>query len=93
MEEAHDYVDETTTVHNATTHTWIHPFGDIISALLATDMTLDWLHEHDAVTWRMFNVLVRDAERLWRWPDKPWLPLAFSLKATRRFTSTGRPPS
>jgi hypothetical protein len=20
---------------------------------------------------------------LWRWPDKPWLPLAFSLQATR----------
>jgi SAM-dependent methyltransferase len=93
MEEAHDYADETTTVHNATTHTWIHPLGNIISGLLAADMTLDWLHEHDAVTWRMFNVLVRDAERLWRWPDKPWLPLAFSLKATRRFTSTGRPPS
>ena len=32
MEEAHDYIDETTTVHNATTHTWIHPLGDIISA-------------------------------------------------------------
>jgi len=47
-------------------------------------MMLHWLHEHDAVTWRMFNVLVPDAERLWRWPDKPWLPLAFSLKATRR---------
>ena len=84
MEEAHDYIDEMATVHNATTHTWIHPLGDIISALLAAGMTLDWLHEHDAVTWRMFNVLVRDAERLWRWPDKPWLPLAFSLKATRR---------
>ena len=62
MEEAHDYVDETTTVHNATTHTWIHPLSDIISALLAADMTLDWLHEHDAVTWRMFNVLVPDAD-------------------------------
>jgi SAM-dependent methyltransferase len=84
MEETQDYVDETTTVRNATTHTWIHPLGDIISGLLAAGMTLDWLHEHDAVTWHMFDVLVRDTERLWRWPDKPWLPLAFSLKATRR---------
>ena len=84
MEEAHDYIDETATVHNTTTHTWIHPLGDIISALLAADMTLDWLHEHDAVTSRMFKILVRDAKRLWRWPDKPWLPLAFSVKATRR---------
>jgi SAM-dependent methyltransferase len=84
MEEAHDYIDETTTVANATTYTWVHPLGDVISALLETGMTLDWLHEHDAVTWHMFDVLVRGADRLWRWPDKPWLPLAFSLRATRR---------
>jgi SAM-dependent methyltransferase len=84
MEEAHDYVDETTTVANATTYTWVHPLGDVISGLLKAGMTLDWLHEHDAVTWHMFDVLVRGADRLWRWPDKPWLPLAFSLRATRR---------
>ncbi len=84
MQEAHDYVDRTASVRNATTHTWIHPLGDIISGLLAAGMTLDWLHEHDALTWQMFKVLVRDTDRLWRWPDKPWLPLAFSLKATRR---------
>jgi hypothetical protein len=29
-------------------------------------------------------VLTRSADRLWRWPDRPWLPLAFSLRATRR---------
>ena len=84
MEEAHDYIDETTTVANATTYTWVHPLGDVISALLKAGMTLDWLHEHDAVTWHMFDVLVRGADGLWRWPDKPWLPLAFSLRATRR---------
>jgi hypothetical protein len=84
MEEAHDYVDETTTEHSATTHTWIHLLGDIISAPLATDMTLDWLHEPDAMMWLMFNVLVRMANRYGRWPDKPWLPLAFSLRAPHR---------
>jgi hypothetical protein len=46
-------------------------------------MRLDWLHEHDAVPWRMFRVLVREAHGLYRWPGKPWLPLAFSLSATR----------
>jgi hypothetical protein len=58
MEEAHDYIDETTTVFNATTYTWVHPLGDIISGLLTADMSLDWLHEHDGVPWRMFDVLV-----------------------------------
>ena len=84
MEEAHDYIDETTTAANATIYTWVHPLGDVVSALLKAGMTLDWLHEHDAVTWHMFDVLVKGADGLWRWPDKPWLPLAFSLRATRR---------
>ena len=83
MQEAHDYIDETATVANATTFTWVHPLGDIISGLLRAGMTLDWLHERDAVTWHMFDALVRSADGLWRWPDKPWLPLAFSLRATR----------
>ena len=46
-------------------------------------MRLDWLHEHDAVPWRMFRVLVREAQGLYRRPGKPRLPLAFSLSATR----------
>jgi hypothetical protein len=32
----------------------------------------------------MFKILKLDADGLWRWPDQPWLPLAFSLRATRR---------
>ena len=84
MDEAHDYVDETAKAHNATTYTWIHPLGDIISNLMTAGLVLDWFHEHDAVTWRMFKILAPDADGLWRWPDRPWLPLAFSLRATRR---------
>jgi hypothetical protein len=84
MDVTHDYVDETATLRNATTHTWIHPLGDLISGLLAAGLTLDWLYEHDAVSWRMFKILKLDADGLWRWPDQPWLPLAFSLRATRR---------
>jgi SAM-dependent methyltransferase len=84
MEEEHDYVDETAKAHNATTYTWIHPLGDVISSLLSAGLALDWFHEHDAVTWRMFRILAAGADGLWRWPDRPWLPLAFSLRATRR---------
>jgi hypothetical protein len=31
----------------------------------------------------MFRILVEDERGLYRWPDKAWLPLAFSLLATR----------
>jgi SAM-dependent methyltransferase len=84
MDVTHDYVDETALVRNATTYTWIHPLGDIISSLLTAGLSLDFFHEHDAVTWRMFKILKPDAKGLWRWPDQPWLPLSFSLRATRR---------
>jgi len=79
-----DYVDPEAELANATTYNWIHPLGDVVTSLTASGMTLDWLHEHDAVPWRMFRILIKDCAGLYRWPDKPWLPLAFSLSATRR---------
>jgi len=84
MEQTHDYIDAAATLHHPTTYTWVHPLGDIVSGLLQAGMALNWLHEHDGVPWRLFGVLTRSADRLWRWPDRPWLPLAFSLRATRR---------
>lgn len=82
--EGDDYVDHSARLANATIYNWIHPLGDVVSSLIASGMTLDWLHEHDAVPWRMFRVLVKDPSGLYHWPDRPWLPLAFSLGATRR---------
>jgi hypothetical protein len=56
----------------------------VVTGLINAGLTLDWLREHAAVTWRMFDNLVADSDGLFRWPDQPWLPLAFSLSATRR---------
>ena len=81
--EERDYIDSEATFAHPTSHTWIHPLGDIVTGLIEAGMRLDWLHEHAGVPWRMFEILVRDDDGLYRWPDKPWLPLAFSLKARR----------
>jgi len=81
--ESEDYIVGKTAFQHAESHTWIHPLGEIITGLIEAGMRLDWLHEHDAVPWRMYRTLRRDVEGLYRWPDKPWLPLAFSLSATR----------
>jgi SAM-dependent methyltransferase len=83
MDDPTDYQDEHARLRNARTYTWIHPLGEIAGALLAAGLRLDWLHEHDRVAWRMFRCLVKGEDGTWRWPDKPWLPLAFSLRATR----------
>ncbi len=81
--EGCDYVDREARLENAITYTWMHPIGELVTSLIGSGMTLDWLREHDAVPWQMFRILVKDASGLYRWPDKPWLPLAFSLAATR----------
>jgi SAM-dependent methyltransferase len=76
-----DYADPTAQLQNARTYQWIHPLGAVVSELIASGLRLSWLHEHDSVPWRMFEMLVEDAEGQYRWPNKAWLPLSFSLKA------------
>ncbi len=83
MEQEHDYIDPAAKLAHHRTHSWVHPLGDVLGALLGAGLRLDRFEEHDAVTWRMFQCLVRGADRLWRWPDQPWLPLSYSLVATR----------
>ena len=81
--EERDYIDPEAEFTHPTSHTWVHPLSDTVTGLIEAGMRLDWLHEHAGIPWRMFQILVRDADGLYRWPDKPWLPLAFSLMATR----------
>jgi len=76
-----DYSDPEARLANATTHQWLHPVGEVVTALIEAGLRLDWLHEHEAVPWRMFDCLVEDAEGFFRWPDRAWLPLAYSLRA------------
>jgi SAM-dependent methyltransferase len=78
-----DYADPDARLANSRTVAWLHPIGDLLAALSAAGLRLDWLREHPAVTWRMFRSLVKSEDGLWTWPAEPWLPLALSLKATR----------
>lgn len=82
-DSAADYADPAATLHNTLTHQWLHPLGDIVTALLEAGLTLARLQEHDAIPWRLFDCLLRAPDRLYRWPDQPWLPLSFSLRAVR----------
>ena len=67
----------------AADHVWAHPRGAIVTSLIEAGLTLRWLHEHDAIAWPAFSCLVEGGPGLWRWPDRPWLPLSFSLWAER----------
>ena len=79
-----DYANPAADLVFARTYTWLHPLGAVASALVEAGLALVSLHEHDAVPWKMFDRLVGDEEGLYRWPDRPWLPLSYALVAEKR---------
>ncbi len=79
-----DYADPDARLANSRTVSWLHPIGDMLAALSAAGLRLDCLREHPGVTWRMFRCLVLAQGGLWTWPAEQWLPLALSLRATRK---------
>jgi SAM-dependent methyltransferase len=89
LDEPSDYADPVARLVNSRIVVWMHPLGDILEALRRADLRLEWLHEHSRLPWRLFPSLVRDEDRLWGWPGRPWLPLALSLRATRVGISRG----
>jgi len=83
IEEDSDYADPDVRREATRTVEWMHPLGSTVSALVDAGLALDFLHEHDAVPWRMFAALERRGDGLWGWPGRSWLPLGMSLGATR----------
>ncbi len=77
-----DYADPEAVLGNTRTWEWLHPLSDIIGALLSAGLRLDRVMEHDRVPWAMFDCLIRDAEGDYHWPEKAWLPLSYSLRAS-----------
>ncbi len=87
LDDSSDYVDPQARLTNAATCQWIHPLGSVVTALLQAGLSLDWLHEHPTATWRMFACLRQDPDGTFHWPDRPWLPLSYSLRARRRLST------
>ncbi|MDO9711957.1 class I SAM-dependent methyltransferase [Paracraurococcus lichenis] len=83
LEATEDYANPEARLTSTRETTWMHPLSAVVGALRGAGLALDWLHEHPRVSWRMFRGLARDADGLWAWPGKPWLPLAYSLSAVK----------
>ena len=83
IEERRDYANPQVRLSNSRTHQFVHPVASVVQALIDAGLRLTMLHEHDAVAWKAFACLVETEGGLYRFPDKPWLPLSYSLKAER----------
>ncbi|MET1043124.1 MAG: class I SAM-dependent methyltransferase [Microbacteriaceae bacterium] len=81
VEESDDYADETVTTTNTLTHEWMHPLAEIVTSLQAAGLSIEFLHEHYEVPWKMYDSLVDHGNGLYGWPGKKWLPLGLSIGA------------
>lgn len=64
---------------------WVHPLGQVVTALADLGMRIDRLEEFEWTGWRAFPWMVRDDDGdRWRFPPgHPRLPLAYVLSATK----------
>lgn len=84
-EQPGTYADlEAETEHNRSV-TWTHGLGEVVSALAAEGLALEFMHEHDYTLFPRWPFLERSSDGAYRMPEgMPTLPLMYSLLATRR---------
>jgi SAM-dependent methyltransferase len=82
-DQPNDYADPTASLRNSRTWQWLHPMSDILMGLIDAGLRIERFHEHDSLVWKMFDRLIKRAPGEYAWPDRPWLPLSFSLRATK----------
>jgi SAM-dependent methyltransferase len=78
-----DYADPTSLLKNSRTVEFLHPISDVITALLNAGLRIDRFQEHDSIVWQLYAHLHKRGRSEYVWPDKPWLPLSYSLRATK----------
>jgi len=85
------YVATDRSVQNATTHSWNHGLGEIVSALLDAGFTLTRLEEHRTVPWNALDgQMAADERGEYALIDRPErLPLTYTLEAVRTVDPCG----
>ena len=80
--QAVDYTGENAAL-GGVDHWWDHRLSDVIGAMIGAGLHIRWMHEHGAIPWPMFKQLVKGDDEMFHWPDKPWLPLSYSILAEK----------
>ncbi|MBT2440683.1 class I SAM-dependent methyltransferase [Streptomyces sp. ISL-36] len=78
------YADaEAATVHNRSVE-WVHPVGEVVTAIARAGLRIEFLHEHDMSLIPRYGTLKRQEDGYYRFPaDRPRVPLMYSIKASR----------
>ncbi|WIG60200.1 MAG: hypothetical protein OJF49_002948 [Ktedonobacterales bacterium] len=69
---------------HGTVFAWSYGLGEVITALIAAGLRLEYVHEFPLAHYQRFLALARGERGYWRWPDaRATLPMLFSLRATK----------
>ncbi len=84
LETTNDYADEDVVLKTTATFEWSHSLGEIVTRLCEAGLRIEFLHEHNILTWRCVPGLVKQDEYFYRLPDGwPNIPLSFSIRAVK----------
>ena len=78
------YADRNAHVKQPVEYEWAHSLGDILNALIAAGLRIEFLHEFPYSVEKTFPFMERDPDGWWRLKEPPaQIPLTFSLKAIK----------
>ena len=78
------YADRNATVEHRTTFEWTHSLSDILNALIAAGLRVEFLHEFPYLMYAKLACMEEGEDGWWRLKDRSVsLPLLFSLKALK----------
>jgi len=75
-----DYSDPSKTVSE--TRQWMYRIGDVVSAIAATGLRIEFLHEFAECSYPHFPFMQQGADGMWHIEGDP-IPTIFSIKATK----------
>ncbi|MBU0519521.1 class I SAM-dependent methyltransferase [bacterium] len=76
-----DYADASFVSENPT-YEWIWPISDILNALIAAGLRIEFFNEYDRIFYKALDSMVQDEDGWWVLPNhRGKIPLTFTLKA------------
>lgn len=84
-DDVEDYADERAELKNPIFYEWNHGLGEIINAVIATGLSLEFLNEQNWSVYRATPWMEETEPGIYRLPvpDRQNIPLMFSLRASR----------
>lgn len=84
-DDVEDYADERAELKNPVFYEWNHGLGEIVNAVIATSLRLEFLNEQNWSVYRATPWMEETERGIYRLPvpDRQNIPLMFSLRASR----------